>query len=56
MIILVFKELTTQSRVQRRSNGGFSLFGRKNSLFRKKESLFSEEQGIGCKLLSPLGD
>ena len=52
MVILVFKRLTTQSQVQRRSNGGLSLFGRKNSLFREKESLFSEEQGIGCKLLN----
>src|SRR5882762_4659842 len=33
-----------------------SLFGRANSLFGQKTSLFPEEQGIGCKLLNPLGD
>src|SRR5216683_2937515 len=33
-----------------------SLFGETNSLFGQKNSLLSEEQGIGCKLLNPLGD
>jgi hypothetical protein len=33
-----------------------SLPGWTNSLFGPKHSLFSEEQGIGCKLLNPLGD
>ncbi len=33
-----------------------SLFRRMNSLFSQKKSLISEEQGIGCKLLNPLGD
>jgi hypothetical protein len=33
-----------------------TLFRRMNTLFGEKISLFSEEQGIGCKLLNPLGD
>src|SRR6266436_3463111 len=33
-----------------------SLIGRKIPCSNKRNSLFSEEQGIGCKPLTPLGD
>ena len=37
------------------SESGNSLFRQMNSLFDQRDSLLSEEQGIGCKLLDPLG-
>ena len=45
-----------RSRRGNEKESGDSLFRRTNSLFGKKESLFSAEQGVGCKLLNPLGD
>jgi hypothetical protein len=55
-IDIVTVEKRRRLRYWPESRIGNSLFWPTNSLFGQKNSLFPEEQGIGCKLLSPLGD
>jgi len=46
---------TARSRRLEQPGLGNSLFRQMDSLFGQKNYLLSEEQGIGCKLLDPLG-